>query len=51
MRGGDGGEIGKGFNADGCARAMGFDGASEVAELAWVGGGYVEDHGRYGATI
>jgi hypothetical protein len=40
-RGGDGGEIGKRFDADG---RRGRGGAGEVAELAWIGGGGVEEH-------
>jgi hypothetical protein len=41
-RGGDGGDVGKWFDADG---GSGFGSAGEVAELAGIGGGGVEEHG------
>ena len=41
-RGGDGGDVGEGFDADG---GRGRGGAGEVAELAGIGGGGVEEHG------
>ena len=42
--GGDVGEVGEGFDGD-AVGWMCVCGCGEVAELAWVGGGYVEDHG------